>query len=256
MSHENEQPLPFLLPAQPGLQDQGACLGAKNAISAFLQGRHVPGPAGDFYTVSFVCPYVAVFKKEAEAVLKAAFLAKWQGDISVWDTINVDTEKMVVRAKFYESACEYARGLPIAEQKVHLWENVVGPLFHGSGFQELGNPDSPWISFPSDYCEPQRIASRLGYTINLYDETHSYDAWNRALADVLDNTFGAPEEIQRWYDEKVAPAIEVLKEVRDTAAAAGAGVIAAAKRPSMLIPFIVVGGAMWYWLSKKRLARK
>lgn len=257
MAHEEEtQPEPFLLPKQPGHLAQSACWESRKAIATFLRGKGATVQEGDFYTISFVCPYVSFFKKEAEAVLQAVYHARTHGDISETDfQIITDAERLNMRAKVYEAACESAREMSFEDQKVYLWERVVAPIFNGAGFQDRDDPNSPWISFPSDYCAPQRIASQLGLTINTYDDLHGIHVYWHNVADGYDNTFGTPEEISRWYSNTVEPILETLKKVRDAAAATGKTAVDVATKPSLLLPFIFVGGMLWY-LFAESVSRK
>lgn len=61
----------------------------------------------------------------------------------------------------YLSLAQSAASLPDVDQEQYLNNHVLKPIFAGSGFAEIGNEDSNWVTFTPLYCEPIKLAVDL-----------------------------------------------------------------------------------------------
>lgn len=224
-------PAPLLLPKRPGLLDQGMCLEARKAISTFLDGSEI-GERGLLFLSPFIRPYTQSFERMAKELYDRAHSLVYQKKLAQNDPIFNDIESLLERAKFYNEVVEEVANDSAEAQRLELWDFVVAPMFFGQGFKTYFDSDTDWITKPSDYCSPMRIANQLGVSVNLYDELWGrYDkfsviAWwiplspaAEGVSDMIENNVGSAEEVTRFYRKAIKPALDSAKEGRDASLA-------------------------------------
>lgn len=130
----------------------------------------------------YMLPYMHNLQEVTHELLDRAQAAKKQylqtRDDFDFDRIGLHTTILQIEAlhddvDWYTEATENAASMPEDEQRQYLGEFVYMPVFRGAGFAEPGDPDSPWESKHSAWCQPIGLGAQLETAVAWHEAKHA-----------------------------------------------------------------------------------